>query len=88
MLFSYFLLVLFPFFIPLLGKMNVTVTLGGHGLLHECLHKNEEGTRKAQRHGESSLSSSLCCPSECRRDLAASSEAVVYLLIFITSPSS
>lgn len=25
MLFSYFLLVLFPFFIPLLGKMNVTL---------------------------------------------------------------
>lgn len=81
-----------PLRYPSAGKdESDSVTLKGDGLLQQCLHKNEEGTGNGQQHGESSpggLVSSLCCPSECRRNLVASSAAVVYHLLSVMAPSS
>lgn len=42
-----------PLHYPSVGKDEFySLTLRSHGILQECLHKNEEGKRKGQHHGE------------------------------------
>jgi len=90
MLLFYLLLVMFPFVIPVLEKMNVTLLPSTviDFFMNVFTKMKKEREKGSGMVSPAQVASSLCFPSERRRDLVASSEAMVYCLLSITAPGS